>query len=178
MRHKDDRFTSVGSVSRSKSSFRHLSYLAFSLIGVLLTSCTHEAPEPLENHRQQLIHELQTTLAALQGAWTFEDGTTPWSGEVARRYPTTPCNDVTTLNSGGRQRVDISLFGPPVSHLHSAVKEVGDTWRARGFTVTIVVPIDSGHPEITTITPGGISLAFTANASGSSLSAKTGCSHS
>ncbi|WP_157887594.1 hypothetical protein [Frondihabitans sp. PAMC 28766] len=122
-----------------------------------------------------MIHELETTLAGLQGAWTFEDGTTPWSSDIAQRYPTTPCDDVTTLSRGGQERVDISLFGPPFADLDSAVENVGGNWHARGFTVKVVIPIESGHPEITTNTPDGISLAFTANASGSSLSAKTGC---
>ncbi|WP_157887593.1 hypothetical protein [Frondihabitans sp. PAMC 28766] len=145
------------------------------ITGVALSASQRTSPVSPQLQRVQLLRDISATLDMTDGSWKFSGDATPWAVEVAERQSAELCVDGVSFTSEGSERYEVALLGPTVGSLESAIDAVRDAWRERGYEVRDAIPLSSGYPEIVAQTPEGITLAYSANSSGTSLSGRTQC---
>lgn len=128
-----------------------------------------------QEQRYQLIAGVRATVELVPGDWTFMDGETPWSLEVARARGSDLCVDGVNFTTDGSERYLLDLLGPATASIEASVATVRDAWQKKGWFVQTIVPPSTGYYEIGADTPDGISLSFGATAEGVNESGFTTC---
>lgn len=155
-------------------------HVILAIVGMISTGALMSllSPKPTESPRLQqrrMIREISAVVEMVPGSWTFEDRETPWSADVADQFKPELCVDGRSFTSDGSERYEIFLLGPSVTNYKETIEMVGHAWKARGYQVGYVVPPSTEHPEIVAESPQGVTLSFSANAGGTSVSGHTQC---
>lgn len=169
--------SAIGRKLRTVGRWRFLVIVLFisTLLGAVILSTNSSTDNNSASTHEEFLAHVREAMAAAGGDWTFEDGETPWSLEVALHYDRETCFEGSTFADTGSEHYDITLLGMGVESPADAVTKVSDIWRANGLEVQTVIPASSGMPEIVGTAPDGTVIGYTVSKERSGIDAQSAC---
>lgn len=131
-------------------------------------------PVSLAKPKDAYLLQLEETMAAAGGSWTFEDGKTAFSREIAETYTPEPC----LSSSSDELQYQINTVGPGRTDVGHSVDLVTADWKQRGYSVRTVAPPNpsiSNNTEIAADLPDGGTIVYSVSTRRSSIDSQSRC---